>query len=118
MWNDPFKAPAYNHLNSGTRGKLKMGLTRGSKQGSVRRAGSSEGYIFLFICLRGRCLKNDLLMALCSLFTRLGSASTYSNTSSFGSLADLGVTDGNADDPGNISVVIRSVHNYHHLILE
>lgn len=60
VWNDPFKAPAYYHLNSGARGKLKMGLTRGSKQGSVRRAGSSEGYIFLFICSRGRWLKNKL----------------------------------------------------------
>ncbi|EFX85436.1 hypothetical protein DAPPUDRAFT_314281 [Daphnia pulex] len=56
-----------------------MGLTRNSKQGSVRRASSSEGF---------------------------GSASSYSNTSSFGSLADLG-NDNSPDDLGNISVVVR-----------
>lgn len=37
---------------------------------------------------------------------RFGSASTYSNTSSFGSLADLG-NDNGVDDLGNISVVVR-----------
>ncbi|XP_032780386.2 kinesin-like protein KIF12 [Daphnia magna] len=56
-----------------------MGLTRNGKKGSVRRATSSEGF---------------------------GSASTYSNTSSFGSLADLG-NDNGVDDLGNISVVVR-----------
>ena len=38
---------------------------------------------------------------------RFGSASTYSNPSSFGSLADLGINDNTVDDLGNISVVVR-----------
>lgn len=44
---------------------------------------------------------------------RFGSASTYSNTSSFGSLADLG-NDNGVDDLGNISVVVRWVYGFKH----
>ena len=45
---------------------------------------------------------------LCRNTYRFGSASTYSNTSSFGSLADLDHS--SVDDLGNISVVVRWVN--------
>lgn len=83
-----------------------MGLTRNGKKGSVRRATSSEGYDFIFFGLH---LELKILMVMNGFYTygnRFGSASTYSNTSSFGSLADLG-NDNGVDDLGNISVVVR-----------